>query len=521
MKILPNNNELPSNYSERLGILYSDQTTIEDKKTKGQFFTPLKIAKFMSSLVSVRNKSKSLEILDPGIGTGILSVSLIEHIVEVNKNLSSIKLTAYELDKDLIGFTQQCLDYLFEWLEKKNIEFEYDLISEDFILRNSEAIKNENTLLQKEAKKFDFIISNPPYFKLNKADLRAKLTEKIIKGQANIYSLFMAISANLLSDNGELVFITPRSYTSGYYFKSFRNYFFSKISVNRIHLFHSRKDTFSKDKILQETIILKGQKSNGKYPDITISSSTSQIDLNNLRQVQIPYDFAIDLNSANKILFTPTLESEVQIMKLFRSWNNRLEDFGIQISTGPVVSFRALDYLRKNEIENSIPLIWLNHVKKMKLEFPLKEFRKRQFILDTEDTQSILIPNKNYVLLRRFSSKDDKSRLVAAPYIGSVYKYEKIGVENKVNYIYRPNGRLTRTEVVGLSAILNSNLFDNYFRIFNGNVNVSASELRSMPLPPLQKIKQVGEAVILENCFDTKFINLIVSNIIEKQSILI
>jgi len=50
-----------------------------------------------------------------------------------------------------------------------------------------------------------------------------------------------------------------------------------------------------------------------------------------------------------------------------------------------------------------------------------------------------------------------------------------------------------------LAAVLNSKLFDNYFRIFNGNVNVSATELREMPLPPLELIKQIGDQLILNN----------------------
>jgi len=39
---------------------------------------------------------------------------------------------------------------------------------------------------------------------------------------------------------------------------------------------------------------------------------------------------------------------------------------------------------------------------------------------------------------------------------------------------------------VGICALLNSTLFDNYFRTFNGNINVSATEVREIPLPPLK-----------------------------------
>ena len=81
-----------------------------------------------------------------------------------------------------------------------------------------------------------------------------------------------------------------------------------------------------------------------------------------------------------------------------------------------------------------------------------------------------------------------------------------------MNYIYRPKGHLDRTEVIGISALLDSDLFDVYFRTFNGNVNVSATELRSMPLPDLGIIKSIGEKLILKNNFSVENVNEIVNN---------
>ena len=83
-------------------------------------------------------------------------------------------------------------------------------------------------------------------------------------------------------------------------------------------------------------------------------------------------------------------------------------------------------------------------------------------------------------------------------------------VENKVNYIYRPKGHLQRNEIVGLCALLNSKLFDSFFRIFNGNVNVSATELREIPLPELETIKEIGNNIILSNDFSVENTNKIV-----------
>ncbi|HCN85270.1 MAG TPA: hypothetical protein DIT07_16870, partial [Sphingobacteriaceae bacterium] len=56
----------------------------------------------------------------------------------------------------------------------------------------------------------------------------------------------------------------------------------------------------------------------------------------------------------------------------------------------------------------------------------------------------------------------------------------------------------------------NSALFDSYFRIFNGNVNVSATELREIPLPALETIKEIGNNIILSNDFSVENTNQIV-----------
>jgi adenine-specific DNA-methyltransferase len=183
-----------------------------------------------------------------------------------------------------------------------------------------------------------------------------------------------------------------------------------------------------------------------------------------------------------------------------------------------VVAFRAWDYIRENGENGSVqpaPLFWLHNVKQMALEWPVIKPNKGQYITVEEKSMSLLIANKNYILLRRFSSKDDKKRLIAAPYFCNFIQSDFIGVENKVNYIYRPKGHLERNEVVGLCALLNSTLFDTYFRIFNGNVNVSATELRDISLPPLETIQEIGDTIILSNDFSPENTNRIVTEYFE------
>lgn len=509
INIEPFNQELPSEFADRLGIYYTQQVTTKHKKDNGQFFTPTEIARLMASYSDLTKTT--IRILDPGCGTAILTCALIEHLVETRNDIELIDLIAYETDPDLISFSQKTLTYLKKWLLEKGIKFQCLLHIHDFILDNAKALKKGYNGVQ-----FDLIISNPPYFKLAKDDEKTIAAKELVSGQPNIYSIFMGIGAKLLSENGELIFITPRSFASGNYFKAFRELFFNTVQIDKIHLFNSRKDTFNRDSVLQETVVIKAIREEiNPNKNVLVSSS---IGIKDIFEPTIKYfnsSELIDLNSKEKILHLPTSDKEENILNLVSTWQNVLTDFDIKISTGPVVSFRALEFIQNNYENGTVflaPLFWLHNVNKMILEWPKQLKEKGQFIRIESGSKSLLLPNKNYILLRRFSTKDDKSRLIAAPYFCNYVKSDFVGVENKVNYIYRKDGHLDRNEVVGLCALLNSELFDTYFQIFNGNVNVSATELREMRFPPLFTIKKIGSEIILSNDYSLTNINSIVNS---------
>lgn len=500
---IANKNERPVVFSDISGRNYSEQTIVDHKKKYGQYLTPVIVADFMAGLITKKNKEK-ITILDPGIGTGILACAVCEKAIEKNHALKEINITGYELDKKIVPFTNESLDHLTKWLEAKNIVCKYKIIGDDFILSNSDAFQ-EGALLFDNVHykhKFDVIISNPPYFKISKNDARSKAASRIVHGQPNIYSIFMALSAYLLDEEGDLIFITPRSYTSGYYFQAFREAFFSEIIPQRFHLFGSRKEAFVRDDVLQEHLIIHGKKRNSSniksIGKITISCSNSSEDLDRPLKRKALLKDVIDLSSSNKYIFLPLSDEEEEIVSFVNRWNGNLHKFNMEISTGRVVPFRATYLLHKEFVKrvNLAPMIWMNHIRDNEILWPLENWHKEQFITVNNRSASLLVPDSNYVLMRRFSPKEDLKRINSAPFVKSSLKYQFLGLENHVNYIHRPNGELTLEEVHGLSAIFNSKYLDIYFRTLNGNTEVSATEIRDIPLPDYNIICEVGAEIL-------------------------
>lgn len=514
--IVPLDGEKPSQFAERVGRMYADASVQKDKKHKGQFFTPLAISQFMGNLPTPSEKD-SVSVLDPGCGLAILSCALIEHLVEDSK-LETIALTLYETDKNVVPLTGIVLSYLQEWCKKQGIRMNYQLNESDFVLDKCEYLDSDDSIFgsMNSGERFDYIISNPPYFKLAKDDVHTRSCASIVDGQTNIYALFMAICTKLLENDGQMIFITPRSFASGRYFQSFRDFLFRHVHIDLIHLFNTRKDTFSKDEVLQELVIMRMHPA-GEVKNIIVSFSQGIRDLDQPHQKDYPAANIVDVDSVEKVVYLPVDSRDEAILSMFRSWDGNMEKYGIKISTGPVVAFRAHNFIVSEPDKDTVPLYWLHNVVKMLCDHPVQKKDKGQYIKVTSETKTALLPNKNYVLLRRFSSKDDCSRLVAAPYFGNMSQYEAVGIENKLNYIYRPKGHLRRDEVMGLAALLDSEMFDAYFRTFNGNINVSATELRMMPLPPIETIREIGRKIILRNNYSIDFINDLVMDYFKIQ----
>ena len=330
------------------------------------------------------------------------------------------------------------------------------------------------------------MIANPPYLKLAGHDQRARAFAHAVHGQPNIYALFMASCASLLRPGGAFGFITPRSWTNGAYFRALRTHLFARLALDGLHLFDSRQAHFQADAVLQEALITWATA--GK-PQATIGVSTSAgaSDLNDSKVYSWPAHRVLG-DAPEQMVAIP----DAQTAHGLGSLHLRLQDLGLKVSTGAVVGFRAAAHLRRQSGPTTQPMLWMPHVRSMRIEWPRQH--RAEHIEHNDNSAWMLLPNQPMVLLRRFSPKEDARRITAAPYLGQL-PGSHIGLENHLNVIHPVAGHLSCAAARGLAAYLNSRPVDNHLRSVLGSTQVNAIELRNLPVPDRTALDAIGCAV--------------------------
>lgn len=492
-------------YFTSLQSTYLKDKPLEVRKNLGQFFTGSIVSIYMASLIK-KPSSKFVRILDAGAGTGILAASAALRLLELG--CERVHAVLYEVDVEIISNLEQTLKVVQDVFKQKNASFSYEISCKNFVLTRPD--KNESS------SSFDVAIINPPYFKYRVKDSSyAKIAADLYKGDPNIYASFMAIAMASMKNNGQMITITPRSFTNGLYFKGFRSYLLTKSALDLIHIFKLRDKVFKSDcsTVLQENIIcsfIKGQ----KQKTVTIRSSDSDNNIDNFSEENYPQDLIIDSSSNQNIIRVPESAYEANILKQAELLPTTFACAGYFISTGRVVEHRTKQFITvNNNIDNSVPLYRPHNIKPLTVKWTGDHKKDVSFILN-EEHEKHTVKNKTFVLLKRFSSKDEKRRLVSGVHLESAQDCTFIGFGNKTNYIGLSEGDLTHDEAYGLSAIFNSSFMDKYFRSISGNTQVNATEIRIMKFPEREQVKKIGMKIQTLKTIETDKIDLIVNKVL-------
>lgn len=449
--------------------------------------SPAPVARFMAQMF--KTFPDDIRVLDAGAGVGSLSAAFVHEVCLNHQNVRSISLTAFEIDPALRRQLHSTLRECAAECTAARIDFRFRVISECYISGSAKNLHSNPGF----ADSYNCAILNPPYAKINSNSSTHRTLKELGIQTGNLYSAFIAITLFQLAKHGQIVAITPRSFCNGTYFKSFRKLLLGYSSLEHVHVYESRRDVFRDDAVLQESIIYR--LSVGRQAKkLLISSSYSPVDVCSIAR-EIPFDEVVVPDDKHYYIRLPVTEEDRALAQRIRALPKCLGDLGVTVSTGRVVDFKVRSYLRRKPQPGTVPLIYPSHFDGGHISWPNLWGKKANALEDNENTKKLMLPKGAYVLIKRFTSKEEKRRLVAAIYDPDMVGTEKIAFENHLNFFHSGGEGLRPALARGLAVFLNSTAVDQYFRQFSGHTQVNAADLRGLRYPTLTQLEEIGSCM--------------------------
>jgi len=423
-------------------------------------------------------------LLDAGAGIGSLSAAFLDRWRGGGFRFSRVVVDAFELDPALI-------EHLAHTLNRYNHsgDFASHIRQEDFILAAVESL--EDNLFSPPIVRYSHAILNPPYKKINSNSAHRLALRRVGIETVNLYSAFVALAVAQAMRGGQIVAIIPRSFCNGPYYRPFRDFILERGAIRHMHLFESRSKAFKDDEVLQENIIIRLERS-GQQGPVKVSTSTDDT-FADLVTHEYPFDQIVFPDDPERFIHVPT-SPEKNAIELSPAIRCTMAELGIKVSTGPVVDFRLKEHLRDMPGEGTVPLLYPGHFSSDGTTWPIEGMKKPNAIELNADTQKWLYPSGFYCVVRRFSSKEEKRRIVANVVEPSAFgNVAMLGFENHLNLFHENKGGLPEALAHGLAVFLNTTAVDENFRRFNGHTQVNATDLRLMKYPRREALIELGE----------------------------
>lgn len=464
---------------EQTRLRVSKNTEVKKKSQLGQFLTPARTAQFMASLF-IPVVGCDCHLIDPGAGIGSLSSAFLERCITGGLSFNKVEVTAFEFDSLIHEELNNSLSSY-----KKRMPITYEILGGDFI---EEAV---NRIQYSREDRFTHAILNPPYMKINSNSRHRLLLRQAGIETVNLYSAFVALTLSMMALGGQIVAIIPRSFCNGPYYRPFRNFIFERAAIRHMHLFDSRSKAFKDYDVLQENIILLLERG-GQQGDVTVTTSTDDSFVDLVTHTH-PFHRIVFPDDSEGFIHVPTSQG-FNTIERSTAIRCSLEDVGIKVSTGPVVDFRLKEHLREMSEPGTVPLLYPAHFTRQNIEWPKANIKKPNAIQRNAETEKWLYPNGFYCVVRRFSSKEEKRRIVASVVHPDTFTdAEMLGIENHLNVYHENKHGLPEALARGLAMYLNTTGVDENFRRSSGHTQVNATDLKMMKYPSRKALIKLGK----------------------------
>ena len=458
----------------------------------GQFMTPASVAAFMASMLDLSSCPRELRILDAGSGTGMLTAAVVAELSArpPHRRPDAINVVAWEIDSNFQLVLERTFGYCQEVCGRSGIDFTSDVQIGDFISQAAELVGGGGLFRRVENRSFDVAILNPPYRKLNGDSTERACLDRLGMGTSNLYSAFVWLALDLLRDGGEIVAITPRSFMNGTYFRSYREALIQRIAFRHVHVYEARDVAFSAEGVLQENVVFHGVRG-AVQGAVRVTTSYGPSD-DGLTERVVDSSEMILPDDANSVMRLVADENGARVARGMLRLSLRISDLEVSVSTGRVVGFRAKDRLHDYFATGDAPMVLPRHCRSGFVTWPSLLRGVPNGLSISGSSDELVLPSGWYVLVNRFSAKEDRRRVVASLFDPNRLDTDYVAFDNKLNVFHRRNEGLPEDLAKGLAMFLNSSVVDAYFRQFSGHTQVNAGDLRALKFPDFEALVRLG-----------------------------
>lgn len=481
-----------------LSSAYAALLPTEKRKSSAMYFTPPRLTARLLDCVEARIAIESGPLIDPACGGGAFLAPAAIRIVEKlqARGLRGEAILSH-LESNVFGCEA---DEFLCWLSATFLRMAVaNTIQEAgrepaFAILHGDGLK----LFENSEQGFQVVLCNPPYRKMTQAELEPYLNSyaDVVKGQPNLYSLFIRRTTQLLKPGGVGAVLTPMSFLSGQSFAPVRKMLIERGKVEQLDLIHDKEGIFLSAE--QDTVITTWR---------NLATEPEKATQVFCLESQGKFDFAgiLHLSTAPNPWPVPRHASDKELSLLFNGAQATLDDYGYHARTGALVYHRDKRprFLSREQAINPkalMPLIWSKNISPDG-EFSLNRVSspsKERFVDMGEATAAGAI-RKPAVVLQRVSSTEQPRRLVGAAVPAELFtEFGGVVGENHVCFLEQADGDCEISPEL-LAQILRTTTVDRLFRCISGATNVSAYELQHLPLPdPKQLLAAMAQGLDIE-----------------------
>ena len=449
----------------------------ERRQHLGQVFTPVPVARLLAE--SFADWSGDVHLVDGGAGAGTLGAAAALCALASPCRPRSVRVSAWEIDPEVMEHAERSLALVSDHFAAAGTPFEFEVLNDDFVRAAA-----------RSAGAATHAILNPPYAKLDAASGMREDAERLGAPVPNVYAAFMLAATAMLDEGGEMVAITPRSFCNGPYFKRFRRAMLERSALKAVRVFESRNSAFADQSVLQENVVTHFVRGGAEPEAVRVQVGDPG---GPVVERVVPFREVVRDGDHDAVIHLVETKQAADAAALMHDLPCSLSDLEVTVSTGPVVDFRNSQWLRPECDDGDVPLLYPSAISPRGVSWPGSRGTKPLAIASVDATASVLRPVGAYVLIKRFSSKEERRRVVAAALLpDDLPGYTMVGIENHLNYIHSSGEPLKRQLAIGLAAFLNLGLVDTYLRSFSGHTQVNASDIRRLRFPERAVLERIG-----------------------------